>query len=104
MEERKILWQELKDHFDSPIIKKKPWLIFGDFNETLDIEEHSKAEAHPMVTSGMKDFQEVVSYCSITDMASHGPLYTWCNKRENDLILKKLDRVLINDVWLQAFS
>lgn len=37
-------------------------------------------------------------------MASHGPVYTWCNKRENDLIMKKLDRVLVNEEWLQAYS
>lgn len=103
VEERKTLWQELKDHYDSPIIRGKPWLIFGDFNETLDIEEHSHADVHPAVTSGMKDFQDTMSYCSITDMLSHGPLYTWCNKREHDLILKKLDRVLVNDVWLHDF-
>lgn len=36
-------------------------------------------------------------------MASHGPLYTWCNKMENDLILKKLDRVMTNDVWLRVY-
>jgi len=102
-EDRKILWQELKDHSDSPIIRKRPWIIFGDFNETLDIEEHSLADSYPVVTAGMKDFQQTVSYCSITDMASQGPLFTWCNKRENDLIMKKLDRVLINDVWLQTF-
>jgi len=102
-EERKILWQELKDHSDSPIIRKRPWLILGDFNETLDLEEHSQAVFHPVVTAGMKDFQQIVNYCSITDMSSQGPLFTWCNKRENDLIMKKLDRVLINDVWLQTF-
>lgn len=33
-------------------------------------------------------------------MGYHGPLFTWCNKREEGLICKKLDRVLINEVWL----
>lgn len=65
--------------------------------------EHSKVDDNPLVTLGMRDFQALVNYCSISDMASHGPLYTWCNKRENDLILKKLDRVLMNDGWLRAF-
>lgn len=36
-------------------------------------------------------------------MASHGPIYTWCNKRDNDFILKKLDRASVNDGWLKAF-
>lgn len=51
----------------------------------------------------MRDFQAMVNHCSLTDMASHGPLYTWCNKREGDLILKKLDRVLFNDMWVQKY-
>lgn len=38
--ERKGLWSELRDHFDSQIIRNKPWIIFGDFNEILDLEEH----------------------------------------------------------------
>ncbi|XP_010480749.1 PREDICTED: uncharacterized protein LOC104759539 [Camelina sativa] len=102
-EERKVLWSELRDHYDSPIIRNKPWMLVGDFNETLDIAEHSNVDDHPMVTSGMREFQNVVTYCAVTDIHSHGPLYTWCNKRETGLILKKLDRVLVNDVWLQAY-
>jgi len=102
-EERKVLWGELRDHFDSPIISSKPWLIYGDFNEILDMAEHSRAEVNPVIPSGMRDFQSVVNYCSFTDQTSHGPVYTWCNKRENDLILKKLDRVLVNEKWTQTF-
>ena len=101
--ERRALWSEFRDHMDSPIIRTKPWIIFGDFNEILDLEEHSLIEDHPVVSPGMRDFQEMVNYCSLTDMASHGPLFTWCNKRETGLISKKLDRVLVNDVWMQTY-
>lgn len=86
-----------KHHYDSNIFKHKPWIIFGDFNEILDVEEHSGFEYSPNITSGMRDFQDVVRYCSLTDLASQGPLYTWCNKREEGLISKKLDRVLVNE-------
>ena len=103
VEERKVLWNELRDHSDSPIINNRPWIIFGDFNEILDMEEHSRVDDHPVISAGMRDFQAVVNHCALSDMASHGPLYTWRNKRENDLILKKLDRVLINDLWSQNF-
>lgn len=63
--------------------------------------EHSRVDITPIITSGMREFQTVLNYCSISDMAYHGPLYT--NKRENDLIMKKLDRVMINDKWIQRF-
>lgn len=98
-----MLWGELKDHLDSPIISSKPWIIFGDFNETLDMEEHSRLDDAPRVKAGMRDFQEAINYYSLVDMMAHGPLYTWCNKRENDLIMKKLDRVLVNDHWNHKF-
>lgn len=102
-EERKELWKELQAHVDSPLIRSKPWSIMGDFNEILDVEEHSNVENNPIPTAGMRDFQLAVNYCSISDMASHGPLYTWCNKRDNDLIMKKLDRVMVNDAWLRDY-
>ncbi|KAG7542496.1 Reverse transcriptase domain [Arabidopsis thaliana x Arabidopsis arenosa] len=67
------------------------------------MEEHSRGEENPHITSGMRDFQAAVNYCALTDLASHGPLYTWSNRQEGDLISKKLDRVLVNDCWKQSF-
>ena len=67
-------------------------------------EEHSSYENSPNVTTGMRDFQELTRYCALTDMGSHGPMFTWCNKREGDLICKKLDWVLINDVALHGLG
>lgn len=51
----------------------------------------------------MRDFQETVNYCSLTDLGYQGPKFTWCNKRDEGLICKKLDRVLVNDTWCQKF-
>lgn len=102
-EERKELWEDIKNHFDSPLFKEKPWSIIGDFNEILDGEEHSNYEISPFIPVGMRDFQEIVKYCSLVDLSSHGPLYTWGNKREEGgLICKKLDRVLVNEA-LESF-
>lgn len=50
----------------------------------------------------MREFQEVTRKCRLMDMDYQGPLYTWCNKRDEDLICKKLDRVLVNEEWLQS--
>lgn len=102
-EERRELWNDLKLHQDSPIIRHKPWTVVGDFNETLEMEDHSSHETSPMTTQGMRDFHEIMQYCSFLDLASHGPRYTWCNKRVEGLILKKIDRVLFNDSWLAAY-
>lgn len=55
------------------------------------------------VSSGMQDFQQTAQYCSMLDMTYQGPKFTWCNRRNNDLICKKLDRALMNDTWINSF-
>lgn len=104
MEERKVLWEDLNHHHNSPRFRNKAWLIMRDFNEILDGEESSIFLDVGRIPSGMKDFQRVVLHCQLSDMAYQGPLYTWCNKREEGLICKKLDRVLMNDTALYRFS
>ena len=104
MEERKVLWEDLAFHHDSPSFRNKSWMIMGDFNEILDGVESSRFENMGRITGGMREFQSLILHCQLTDMAYQGPKYTWCNKRENGVICKKLDRVLLNEVALRRFS
>jgi len=104
VEERKQLWEDLRSHQDSPLFRNKPWIIYGDFNEILKGEEHSLYEVNPVIPTGMRDFQDLVRYCSLSDMHGHGPCFTWCNKRNEELICKKLDRVLVNDTWIADYQ
>lgn len=105
LNDRKMLWDDLKNHKDSAIFRNKPWTVYGDFNEILKGEEHSGYDMNPLVPIGMRDFQEMVRDCSLIDMQFHGPLFTWSNKRDDEeLICKKLDRVLVNDSWLLEYS
>ncbi|XP_023638041.1 uncharacterized protein LOC111830437 [Capsella rubella] len=101
--ERKDLWQDIKQQQNSLAFQSKPWILFGDFNETLDPNEHSRVAISPQLTSGMRDFQDLVRYCSFADLRTHGPLFTWSNKQDGGLICKKLDRALHNPGWLQTF-
>lgn len=103
-EERRSLWEDIRNHSDSGLFKKKAWVLMGDFNEILESNEHTKFGAPASIPNGMRDFQAVVEHCSLIDMSYQGPLHTWCNKREEGLICKKLDRVLINEEWIQQFS
>lgn len=102
-EERRALWHDIKQQHDLAVSQGIPWMLLGDYNETIDIEEHSRFDVAPMVTSGMRDFQDVLRYCSLLDMRVHGPLFTWSNKQESGLICKKLDRVLQNMDWSRLF-
>lgn len=103
VEERKSLWKDILLQQDSSAYRGKPWLVTGDFNEILDYQEHSEAGNSPQITPGMSDFQDVTRYCSFADLRAHGPLFTWCNKRDTGLICKKLDRTLHNINWLWSF-
>lgn len=103
VEERRELWEDIKNHHDTPMLRHKAWLIMGDFNEILDGEEHSRFEDTPFIPQGMREFQTTVQYCSFADMSYNGPLYTWNNKREEGLVSKKLDRVLVNEEWNRKF-
>lgn len=51
----------------------------------------------------MIEFQNVVSYCGLSEMVYTGPQFTWTNHRVADPIGKKLDRALINGAWLALF-
>lgn len=104
VEDRSRLWEDLRYHQDSPMFTHKPWTIMGDFNEILDVEKHSGYVNTPTLPPGIRDFQEVVEHCSMSNLGFHGPLFTWCNKREEGLICKKLDRVLMNDMCLHRYS
>lgn len=68
------------------MFRNKPLIIFGDINEILEGEEQSGFESSPNITSGMRDFQNVARHCSLLDLAYHGPMFTWCNKREDGLV------------------
>ena len=104
VEERKIMWEDLCQHQNSPLFQGKPWLIMGYFNEILDGSEHSGFDSLARLPLGMRDFQSMALHCQLSDMGYQGPLFTWCNKRDGGLVCKKLDRVLVNDVALQRFS
>ena len=77
--ERKILWQDLRHHHNSPLFQDKAWIICGDFNEILNMDEHSLHDSSPSIPMGMRDFQDLVRHCELTDLSYQGQQYTWCN-------------------------
>ena len=80
-----------------------PWIVMGDFNETLASLEHSTGTISNANLRGMEAFQSAVATCNLTDLVSLGPTFTWTNKQRENPIGKKLDRVLVNDHWLDQF-
>ncbi|WZZ77741.1 hypothetical protein YC2023_098313 [Brassica napus] len=101
--ERRELWEDMRGTQAAYKHLDMPWILLGDFNVTLSSGEHSRVRDYLTDQRGMRQFQEVVSDCVLTDLAYTGAIFTWWNKQDTDPIGKKLDRALINGAWLSAF-
>ncbi|GJV55852.1 RNA-directed DNA polymerase, eukaryota, reverse transcriptase zinc-binding domain protein [Tanacetum coccineum] len=76
-------------------------VIIGDFNVTLNVEEHSAGMSHRNID--MQEFHDVVNKLEIKDICTSGFQYTWTKslKNTNCLILKRLDRIMVNDEFMK---
>ncbi|XP_071695674.1 uncharacterized protein [Rutidosis leptorrhynchoides] len=99
--ERRKLWQDLE--IQSRISKGMPWVIIGDFNVTRKANEHTAGGS--FVTEDMQEFNDCLNSIEADDSGSVGFHYTWTRslKNHNCGILKKLDRILINEEFLTKF-
>ncbi|KAH0943298.1 hypothetical protein HID58_002935, partial [Brassica napus] len=66
-------------------------------------KQHSRATASRMDMNAIREFQDVVEKCDMMDLAQVGPSFTWSNCQNDNPISKKLDRVMINSVWINEF-
>ncbi|XP_039068117.1 uncharacterized protein LOC120214236 [Hibiscus syriacus] len=83
-------WIWLRD-MDS-FVRNNAWLIGGDFNVILNMEESSNA-VNSGTISDMSDFQRCVEELGILDHRFMGPLFTWSNKQQDTYLAYKLDRI-----------
>nr|GEW14982.1 RNA-directed DNA polymerase, eukaryota, reverse transcriptase zinc-binding domain protein [Tanacetum cinerariifolium] len=75
-----------------------------DFNVTLKTSEHSAGGS--FMNGDMIDFNECVNSLELEDICSFGFRFTWTKslKNPNSSIMKKLDRIMINEEFLQQFQ
>ena len=79
-----------------------PWVIFGDFNEILHLDE--KLGGKERDSNQMDAFRETLNACGLYDLGFVGQRYTWCNGRFGDqCTLIRLDRIVANDAWRTKF-
>lgn len=98
--ERIRLWQYLvaiKGLFPS-----KPWMIPGDFNVLMHPSECSKFEGVPAINLETQEFLDCLNEIEVLDHFSTGCYFTWSNMQENNFQARKLDRLLVNEEWLDA--
>ncbi|XP_020689362.2 uncharacterized protein LOC110104548 [Dendrobium catenatum] len=78
-----------------------PWAVVGDFNCCRMPNE--KAGGIPLSSTCLGDFNNLIFNAGLHDLSSVGHFYTWFNQQHNNPIHIKLDRVLVNNCWLNSF-
>ena len=77
--ERRELWRNLEKH--KSLIKDDAWVLMGDWNVSLKIEDHS--EGGSSMTQDMIEFQECLDRIEVEDLNSSGTHFTWIESRLN---------------------
>ncbi|KAH0696200.1 hypothetical protein KY289_013682 [Solanum tuberosum] len=97
--ERLELWEEL-DSIAEHV--QCPWIIGGDLNVILDEEE--KLGGLDFTINEAIDFASFISRNALLEVQFSGSKCTWWNGRiEKACIFKKLDRILVNQEFLDVF-
>ncbi|XP_074277647.1 uncharacterized protein LOC141601278 [Silene latifolia] len=98
--ERESLWHSLRKYYGTT---KEAWVVCGDFNTILDTNERIGGSS--VTLAEMTPFLQVVQDCELYEISACGSYYIWNNKHEEgDKIYSRIDRVLINEEWLQVFG
>ncbi|PNX73217.1 ribonuclease H [Trifolium pratense] len=99
-ENRRILWNDLKDIADS---MQSSWLLAGDFNDILG--SHEKKGGAPVSLRKCNKFRERMEACNVFDIGAVGPKFTWRGPiyQGGQRIYERLDRAIGNDMWRLAF-
>nr|GEW60653.1 hypothetical protein [Tanacetum cinerariifolium] len=100
--ERRSLWKDLEGH--KRLVGQHPWVLIGDFNATLNVEEHSVGMSHRSMD--MQEFHEIINKLEIEDICSSGFHYkgTKSLKNPNCLVLKNLDRIMMYDEFMKQYQ
>ena len=91
--ERKVLWDDLRKLNTSGI----PWMVGGDFNIIASVNEREGGAAPNF--NAINDFGACILDCGLNDAGFEGLPYTW----KGPGIKQRLDRILVNHVWLDTF-
>lgn len=92
--DRVALWD-----FLTSFVTSLPWTVLGDFNCVLSMDEISGGREH--WTPDMQQFKDCVFDANLVTLSTVGAHFTWRNNR-TALVTKRLDRVLISQLWNQA--
>ena len=73
---RRALWSNLVGH--AAFMCNRPWVLLGDFNAALNLEDHSCGGYTPNIA--MREFKDCVMSMEVMDINSTGLHFTWNQK------------------------
>ena len=94
---RRNLWADILKL--ASCIQHEPWVVLGDFNAIR--YSHEKDGGSRKWPNHMNELNSCICGCMLEDLKYRGLFYTWQNNNGDYLIRRKLDRVLVNDQWIQ---
>lgn len=100
--QRRLLWEELESISAHRLVRDRPFVVLGDFNQILAASEHFSILPYDLPVRGMNDFRDSLVKCELEDLEIRGVFYTWTNNRPEDPIIRKLDRAIGNEAWREA--
>jgi hypothetical protein len=85
------------------MVPTKPWLLVGDFNETLFA--HEKEGGRLRCQQQMDSFRGALELCGVEDLGYEGDCFTWRNNNHQveGYIRERLDRAVANHEWQEMF-
>lgn len=93
--ERLPLWDIIR----SLVPDSSPWLLGGDFNIITNSSERIGGSTPDL--SAMSDFGNCLLDTGLLDIGFVGPSTTW--ERDGGGLQQRLDRILLNQAWLENF-
>ncbi|XP_028118695.1 uncharacterized protein LOC114316230 [Camellia sinensis] len=97
---RKVFFESMLDI--SRVKSKVPCVFLGDFNAIRYQQE--KIGGTSNWTNDNEEFNTYVNASELADLSYGGCQFTWANNRsEGTYIATKIDRVLVNEAWLDKF-
>ncbi|XP_057246683.1 uncharacterized protein LOC130589440 [Beta vulgaris subsp. vulgaris] len=98
---RRQLWEELEKIKNS---YSGPWLLAGDFNETISMNERNGVGGSEMERR-CRNFANWIDNVNLIDLGAAGPQHTWFRGSSPDTFKSaRLDRCLANEDWRLKFS
>ncbi|XP_062113384.1 uncharacterized protein LOC133824509 [Humulus lupulus] len=95
---RKDLWSELA----SVSLPVKSWLVLGDFNSVFDVEDRIGGKV--ISPKEVEDARKWLDLGIVEEMKLLGSYYTWSNNQDgNNHIFSKIDRIFVNEDWIDMF-